>query len=110
MKENYTVSFTKNDVAQARLVKAENAGQALAYFAEIEPAATVYGASLDQCNLERRGCPVEIVPDGWQPAADQEQAEQQGQRKFAHIVFQLDNLPVFSCFSIITLDNAFVKY
>lgn len=77
MKENYAVSFIKNDVAQARLVKAENAEQALAYFAEIEPAATVYGASLDQCNLERRGCPVEIVPDGWQPAADQEQAEQQ---------------------------------
>ena len=77
MKENYTVSFTKNDVAQARLVKAENAEQALAYFAEIEPTATVYGASLDQCNLERRGCPVEIVPDGWQPAPEQEQAEQQ---------------------------------
>lgn len=83
MKENYAVSFTKNDAAQARLVKAENAEQALAYFAEIEPAATVYGASLDQCNLERRGCPVEIVPDGWQPATsggtdpEQEQAEQQ---------------------------------
>lgn len=80
MKENYTVSFTKNDVAQARLVKAENAEQALAYFAEIEPTATVHGASLDQCNLERRGCPVEIVPDGWQPAApEQEQAAEQEQ-------------------------------
>lgn len=76
MKENYTVSFTKNDVAQARLVKAENAEQALAYFAEIEPTATIHGASLDQCNLVRRGCPVEIVPDGWQPATP-EQAEQQ---------------------------------
>lgn len=79
MKENYTVSFTKNDVAQARLVKAENAEQALAYFAEIEPAATVYGASLDQCNLERRGCPVEIVPDGWQPATSEEQPTEQEQ-------------------------------
>ena len=80
MKENYTVSFTKNDVAQARLVKAENAEQALAYFAEIEPTATVHGASLDQCNLDRRGCPVEIVPDGWQPAApEQEQAAEQEQ-------------------------------
>ena len=78
MKENYTVSFVKDSVGQARLVKAENAEQALAYFAEIEPTATVHGASLDQCNLERRGCPVEIVPDGWQPAtSEQEQAEQQ---------------------------------
>lgn len=79
MKENYTVSFTKNDVAQARLVKAENAEQALAYFAEIEPTATVHGASLDQCNLERRGCPVEIVPDGWQPATSGEQIPEQEQ-------------------------------
>lgn len=87
MKENYTVSFTKNDVAQARLVKAENAEQALAYFAEIEPAATVHGASLDQCNLERRGCPVEIVPDGWQPAApEQEQAAEQEQDTTAEIL------------------------
>lgn len=82
MKENFTVSFTKNDVPQARLVKAESKEQALAYFAELEPTATAYGASLDQCNLERRGCPVEIVPDGWQPATskqlpEQEQTEQQ---------------------------------
>ena len=75
MKENYTVSFTKNDVAQARLVKAENAEQALAYFAEIEPTATIHGASLDQCNLERRGCPVEIVPDGWQPATPEQEQD-----------------------------------
>ena len=87
MKENYTVSFTKNDVAQARLVKAENAEQALAYFAEIEPTATIHGASLDQCNLERRGCPVEIVPDGWQPAApEQEQAAEQEQDTTADIL------------------------
>lgn len=69
MKENYTVSFVKNDVNQCRLVKAESKEQALAYFAEIEPAAEICGAALDQCNLERRGCPVEIVPDGWTPAA-----------------------------------------
>lgn len=68
MKENYTVSFVKNDVNQCRLVKAESKDQALAYFAEIEPAAEICGAALDQCNLERRGCPVEIVPDGWTPA------------------------------------------
>lgn len=68
MKENYTVSFTFNDVAQCRLVKAENAEQARAYFAEIEPAAIIAGVSLDQCHMERRGCPVEIVPDGWTPA------------------------------------------
>ena len=68
MKENYTVSFVKNDVNQCRLVKAESKEQALAYFAEIEPAAEICGAALDQCNLERRGCPVEIVPDGWTPA------------------------------------------
>ena len=75
MKENYTVSFTLNDVAQCRLIKAENAEQASAYFAEIEPAAEIHGASLDQCHLERRGCPVEIVPDGWAPApvAEEEQ-------------------------------------
>lgn len=78
MKENYTVSFVKDNVGQARLVKAESKDQALAYFAEIEPTAIVHGASLDQCNLERRGCPVETVPDGWQPAtSEQEQAEQQ---------------------------------
>lgn len=69
MKENYTVSFVKNDVNQCRLVKAESKEQALTYFAEIEPAAEICGAALDQCNLERRGCPVEIVPDGWTPAA-----------------------------------------
>ena len=86
MKENYTVSFTKNDVAQARLVKAENAEQALAYFAEIEPTATVHGASLDQCNLERRGCPVEIVPDGWQPATSEEQPTEQEQDTTADIL------------------------
>ena len=68
MKENYTVSFVKNDVNQCRLVKAESKEQALAYFAEIEPTAEICGAALDQCNLERRGCPVEIVPDGWTPA------------------------------------------
>lgn len=68
MKENYTVSFTLNDVAQCRLVKAESKEQAIAYFAEIEPAATIAGAALDQCNLALRGCPVEIVPDGWTPA------------------------------------------
>lgn len=68
MKENYTVSFTLNNVAQCRLVKADSKEQALAYFAEIEPTATIAGAALDQCNLERRGCPVEIVPDGWTPA------------------------------------------
>jgi len=68
MKENYTVSFVKNDVNQCRLVKAESKEQALAYFAEIEPDAEICGAALDQCNLERRGCPVEIVPDGWTPA------------------------------------------
>lgn len=74
MKENYTVSFTLNDVAQCRLVKAESAEQARAYFAEIEPAAIIAGAALDQCHLERRGCPVEIVPDGWTPApADNKQ-------------------------------------
>lgn len=80
MKENYTVSFTLNDVAQCRLVKAESAEQARAYFAEIEPAAIIAGAALDQCHLERRGCPVEIVPDGWTPApapaAEEEQEEQ----------------------------------
>lgn len=68
MKENYTVSFVKNDVNQCRLVKAESKEQALAYFAEIEPDAEICGAALDQCNLERRGCPVETVPDGWTPA------------------------------------------
>ena len=75
MKENYTVSFTLNDVAQCRLVKADSKEQAIAYFAEIEPAATIAGAAIDQCNLERRGCPVEIVPDGWTPApaAEEEQ-------------------------------------
>lgn len=76
MKENYTVSFVKNDVNQCRLVKAESKGQALAYFAEIEPGAEIYGAALDQCNLERRGCPSEIVPDGWTPAAAETEAEQ----------------------------------
>ena len=75
MKENYTVSFTLNNVAQCRLVKADSKEQAIAYFAEIEPAATIAGAAIDQCNLERRGCPVEIVPDGWTPApaAEEEQ-------------------------------------
>lgn len=68
MKENYTVSFTLNDVAQCRLVKADSKEQAIAYFTEIEPTATIAGAAIDQCNLERRGCPVEIVPDGWTPA------------------------------------------
>lgn len=75
MKENYTVSFTKDNVAQCRLVKAGSKEQALDYFAEIEPTATIAGAAPDQCNLERRGCPVEIVPDGWTPApaAEEEQ-------------------------------------
>lgn len=74
MKENYTVSFVKNDVNQCRLVKAESKEQALAYFAEIEPDAEICGAALDQCNLERRGCPVEIVPDGWTPAPAEAEA------------------------------------
>ena len=76
MKENYTVSFVKNDVNQCRLVKAESKEQALAYFAEIEPDAEICGAALDQCNLERRGCPVEIVPDGWTPAPAEDEQEQ----------------------------------
>lgn len=81
MKENYTVSFTLNDVAQCRLIKAESAEQARAYFSEIEPAAIIAGAALDQCNLERRGCPVEIVPDGWTPApaAEEEPATIDGE-------------------------------
>lgn len=74
MKENYTVSFVKDDVNQCRLVKAESKEQALAYFAEIEPDAEICGAALDQCNLERRGCPVEIVPDGWTPAPAEAEA------------------------------------
>lgn len=45
MKENYTVSFVKNDVNQCRLVKAESKEQALAYFAEIEPAADILAAA-----------------------------------------------------------------
>lgn len=68
-KKNYSVSFMQNGIGQARLVKAEDKEQALAYFAAIEPTAEICGAELDQCGLERRGCPVEIVPDGWTPAA-----------------------------------------
>ena len=34
MKENYTVSFTKNDVAQARLVKAEYTGMTAIEYSE----------------------------------------------------------------------------
>lgn len=72
MKETYVVSFEKNTVTQARLVKAESAEQAKAYFAEIEPAATVYGVTIDNVGYARRGMPCEVVPDGWteQPAEE----------------------------------------
>ena len=83
MKKNYTVSFVQDEVAQCRLVKAESSEQALAYFAEIEPAAKICGADIDQCNLERRGCPAEIVPDGWTPAPAQPEAEQEAEEKTA---------------------------
>lgn len=93
MKENYTVSFTLNDVAQCRLVKAENAEQARAYFTEIEPAAIIAGVNLDQCHLERRGCPVEIVPDGWTPApADGEALDDEQPTRYQRIKAYLDSL------------------
>lgn len=82
MKENYAVSFVKDEVNQCRLVKAESKEQALAYFAEIEPDAETCGAALDQCSLERRGCPVEIVPDGWTPAPEQEQTAPQSRDEY----------------------------
>jgi hypothetical protein len=67
MKENFVVSFEKSGVTQSRLVTAESADQAQAYFQEIEPAATVYGVSLDTVGYARRGMPCEVVPDGWKP-------------------------------------------
>ncbi len=68
MKINFVISFVKNDVPQARIVKAENAEQARAWFEKNEPSAEIYGVSVDECNLAKRGCPVEEVPDGWKNA------------------------------------------
>lgn len=100
MKENYTVSFVKNDVNQCRLVKAESKEQALAYFAEIEPDAEICGAALDQCNLERRGCPVEIVPDGWTPApAEAEAADNPTADILAAASVAIENKPARSAWA-----------
>lgn len=100
MKENYTVSFVKNDVNQCRLVKAESKEQALAYFAEIEPDAEICGAALDQCNLERRGCPVEIVPDGWTPApAEAEAADNPAADILAAASAAIENKPARSAWA-----------
>lgn len=100
MKENYTVSFVKNEVNQCRLVKAESKGQALAYFAEIEPGAEICGAALDQCNLERRGCPVEIVPDGWTPApAEAEAADNPAADILATVSAVIENKPARSAWA-----------
>ena len=100
MKENYTVSFVKNDVNQCRLVKAESKEQALAYFAEIEPGAEICGAALDQCNLERRGCPVEIVPDGWTPApAEAEAADNPAADILATVSAVIENKPARSAWA-----------
>lgn len=100
MKENYTVSFVKDDVNQCRLVKAESKEQALAYFAEIEPDAEICGAALDQCNLERRGCPVEIVPDGWTPApAEAEAADNPAADILAAASVAIENKPARSAWA-----------
>lgn len=66
MKETYVISFEKNTVTQIRLVKAESAEQAKAYFVEIEPAATVYDVAVDNVGYARRGVPCKEVPDGWE--------------------------------------------
>lgn len=68
MKVDFVVSFVKNTVPQARIVKAENAAQAQAYFEQIEPEAEIYSMSVDDFNLAKEGCPVEEVPDGWKIA------------------------------------------
>lgn len=66
MKETYVISFEENDVCQGRLIKAENAEQAEAYFRATTPAATVYGVSIDTVGYADRGMPCKEVPDGWE--------------------------------------------
>ena len=48
MKENFVVSFEKNHVAQANLVKAENGKQARDYFSYQNPKAHIYGVRIDR--------------------------------------------------------------
>ena len=67
MKENFVVSFEKNHVAQANLVKAENGKQARDYFSYQNPKAHIYGVRIDMVGYARRGMPVVEVPDGWEP-------------------------------------------
>ena len=66
MKENFVVSFEKNHVAQANLVKAENGKQARDYFSYQNPKAHIYGVRIDMVGYARRGMPVVEVPDGWE--------------------------------------------
>ncbi len=62
--EIYNVSFQKNDVYQARLVKAQSMEQAEAYFRHIEPGAEFIGISINQEGY-KPGKPMEVVPEGW---------------------------------------------
>ena len=62
--EIYNVSFQKNDVYQARLVKAQSMEQAEAYFRHIEPRAEFIGIGINQEGY-KPGKPMEVVPEDW---------------------------------------------
>ena len=53
MKENFVVSFEKNHVAQANLVKAENGKQARDYFSYQNPKAHIYGVRIGRVCASR---------------------------------------------------------
>ncbi|MBQ8135644.1 MAG: hypothetical protein IJ192_14800 [Clostridia bacterium] len=60
----YNVSFKKNEVYQARLVRAEDIETAEAYFKFIEPNAEFIGIAKNYEGY-KPGKPMEIVPEGW---------------------------------------------
>lgn len=82
MKENFVVSFEKDHVAQANLVKAESGKQARDYFICQNPKAHIYGVRIDMVGYACRGMPIVEVPDGWEPE----------RKHFAHSSYQKETL------------------
>ena len=90
--EIYNVSFQKDDVYQARLVKAQSMEQAEAYFRHIEPRAEFIGIGINQEGY-KPGKPMEVVPEGWEP------------EKHCQVVVVEPEKPAYALEIDITLDN-----
>lgn len=67
MKKTFEISYERNNVFHIYILKAENEEQAVTYFKELKPTATVYAAELNTVDYSDRRIPSGEVPDDWKP-------------------------------------------